>query len=106
MKKDMAEYLNALSADNLTTFELIISSQYRKFVRFYKLVSQYSHLIEKIKYSFHDVRTLDVMLTMDVSADVKGIKKEIDESMRRNGYQGTVRVSKRNMYMTIFLVEK
>ena len=106
MKKDMAEYLNALVSDNLDTFEQIISLQYRKFVRFYKLVSRYSSQIDKIKYTFNDASSLDVILSMCDSADMKTIKQELESSMEKNGYDGSIKIQKKNFHISIILVEE
>lgn len=106
MKKDMAEYLNALVSDDLDTFEQIISLQYRKFVRFYKLVNRYSHLIDRIKYSFEDPSSLDVVLCMNDSAEMKMIKQELEASMAKNGYEGTLKIQKKNLHMSIVLAEE
>lgn len=105
MKCDMAEYLNVLSSGNFDTFEQIISLQYRKFVRFYKLVKKYSHLIDKLKYRFYDASSLDVVMNMDSSSDMKDIKKDLESSMKRNGYDGSIKIQKHNLYISIMLTE-
>lgn len=105
MKNDMAEYLNALASGNFDTFEQIISLQYRKFVRFYKLVKQYSRSIDKLKYHFHDAESLDVVLNMESGSDMKDIKKELESSMERNGYDGSIKIQKNNLHISIVLAE-
>ena len=105
MKRDMAEYLNALTSDDLDTFEQIISLQYRKFVRFYNLVNRYSNLIDKLKYNFEDASSLDVVLTMDSSADMKNIKRELESSMEKSGYDGNIKIQKKNLHISIVLSE-
>lgn len=105
MKRDMADYLNALTSDDLETFEQIISLQYRKFVRFYNLVNRYSSLIDKLKYNFEDASSLDVILTMDSSADMKMIKKELESSMEKSGYDGSIKIQKKNLRISIILME-
>lgn len=106
MKKDMAEYLNALVSDNLDTFEQIISLQYRKFIRFYKLVNRYSSQIEKIRYSFTDANSLDITLSMCDDADMKSIKQELESSMEKYNYDGRVKIQKKNFHMSIILEEE
>lgn len=105
MKRDMAEYLNALTSDDLDTFEQIISLQYRKFTMFYKLVNQYSHLIDKLKYNFEDASSLDVVLSMDSSTDMKSVKKELESSMEKSGYDGSIKIQKKNLRISIVLLE-
>ena len=105
MKADMAEYLNALVSDDFDTFEQIISLQYRKFTRFYKLVKNYSSQIEKLRYSFTDPSSLDITLYMNDNTDMKELKNDIETSMERNGYEGILRIQKKNLHMSIILAE-
>lgn len=105
MKKDMIEYLNTLSSNDFDVFEQIISLQYRKFVRFYRLVREYSEMISKIKYEFNSPSSLDVVLSFDTSKNLSSIKKELESSMKKSEYEGEIKLSKKNMYISLTLIE-
>ena len=105
MKKDMIEYLSALSSNDYDAFEKIISLQYRKFVRFYKLVREYSDIISKIKYDFKSPSSLDVVLNFDTKKNISSIKKELESSMKESEYEGEIKLLRKNMYISISLEE-
>lgn len=106
MKQDMTEYLNNMTSGSFDTLEKIISLQYRKFVRFYKLVKEYSSLITKLKYTFVDGSTLNIVLVMDPSADMKSIKKELESSIKKSQYEGSIKIQKKNFIISLTLQEK
>ena len=106
MKKDLVDYLNALSSSDFDILEKIISLQYRKFVRFYKLVSEYSGIISKVKYEFNSPSSLDVVLNCDTKKNLGSIKKELESSMEKSKYDGEIKLIKKNMYISLTLDEK
>ena len=91
MKKDMTDYINSMIEDNLETLGKIISLQYRKFIRFYELVSEYSGSIDDVKYDFISPTSLDVSLTFESKEDLKKVKKEIETAMEKSKYDGSVK---------------
>jgi hypothetical protein len=91
MKKDMTDYINSMIEDNLETLGKIISLQYRKFIRFYELVSEYSGSIDAVKYDFISPTSLDVSLTFESKEDLKKVKKEIETAMEKSKYDGSVK---------------
>ena len=105
MKKDMVEYMNSMCSDNLDTLEYIIAHQYRKFVQFYNLVSEYSSLISKLSYDFQSEESLDIILVFDTKRKLENIKDEFEQSMTDRGYNGAISISKKNMMISIILDE-
>ena len=106
MKKDMFDYIDKLSGKDFKTLEKIISFQYRKFIRFYRLVESYSGIITKVKYNFISPSSLDVVLTFNTKRDLGNIKKEMLKSMDENGYEGVIEHNKKNMSISITLEEE
>lgn len=105
MKKDMTEYFNSLTLGNMDALDVLISFQYRKFVRFYKLIRDYSDLITKVRYEFKSNDSLDIMMTFDSKRSLKSIKDELESSMAKSKYEGKIRIQKKNVYMSLFLDE-
>ena len=73
MKKSMIDYINTLSGDNFQMFENIIINQYRKFVKFYKLVSSYSSDIESLEYKFEENCKLEVYLSFKTENNARNV---------------------------------
>ena len=105
MKQEMSDYMNAMTSSDLETLEKIISLQYRKFVKFYKLVKDYSGLISKVKYEFNSPSSLDVVLTFNTKRNLENIKKELESSMEKNSYDGIVESVKKGLFISIKLDE-
>lgn len=84
MKKTYTDYLNGLSGNRMDIFEELISSKkYKKFRKFYKIVSKRSSDIAYISYLFSESDSLEVEITVnpDVKASefIEDISKEIDD---------------------------
>ena len=105
MKKSMTSYINDMTSGNLDTLEKIISKQYRKFVRFYNLIREYSSLISKLKYEFNSDSSLDILLYFETKRDLKNICSEIESKMDDSEYDGGITVSKKTMYISLILDE-
>ena len=99
-------YINDMTSGDLETLEKIISLQYKKFVRFYKLIKEYSGLISKLKYEFNSASSLDILLYLETKRDPEKIRDEIECSMRESEYDGTVSVVKKNIFISLFLDEE
>ena len=103
----MTEYMNSLTGDNLDTLEKIISHQYRKFVRFYFLVKEYSDIIDKLCYEFNSESSLDIIIKFKSKKDdLKSIKKELDKMISKNDYIGSVEIIKKDMMISISMEEE
>ena len=109
MNKKMTDYINEMASSNMETLEKIISLQYRKFVRFYKLVESYSDMIKKVKYEFNSPLSLDVVLVFNDSKDgkdIKNIRKKLEESMIESKYDGYTKIiEKKCIFISIELDE-
>lgn len=105
MSKSMPDYINMLSHGDLDVLEHIISHQYKKFIRFYKLISDYSDIIEEIEYQFTQPDALDISIAFSKNSNASDIKKELKNSMTVYGYTGKIKVSKETLFMSIELNE-
>ena len=105
MEKSMTEFLNELTSSDLETLDQIITLQYRKFIRFYRLIEDYSGIIKKIKYDFVSPESLDILLVFDTKKSMDKIKDELLLSMTEKSYNGDIKIENKNMYMSITLDE-
>lgn len=106
MKKNMIEYINSMSEGKLDTLGTIISLQYKKFIQFYKLVSEYSDDISKVSYQFNSSSSLDVGITFENKCNVDDISDNILNSMEKSKYDGNLtKIDKKNILMNIYLEE-
>lgn len=106
MVKQMNEYLNCMTGNDLDTLEKIISCQYRKFVKFYRLVEDYSDIIEEIGYEFNSPSSLDVSIKFNKKKDLKELKSSMDKYMSKYAYDGSVEIKKKMIFISIILEEK
>lgn len=106
MKKDMTSYINSMTENNFETLKQIISLQYRKFVKFYKIVAPYSSSIEKLKYQFKSANSLDVYLILDSKKDAKGLKQELESLMEKYDCNGSVELDKKDIFISIIMDEE
>lgn len=105
MREDMAEYLNAMTMGDLDTLEEIISHQYRKFVRFYKIVKRYSSSIAKLKYDFRGSSSLDVVLILEKGVEPKTIKSGLQNAIDVSKYEGSLKIAKNCIHVSLTLEE-
>lgn len=82
MKKTYTDYLNELSGNRMDILEKLISHDYKKFKKFYKIVSKLSHDIAHVSYRFSedDSDSLDIDITVNPSVDVKRFIEEVEEA--------------------------
>ena len=106
MDKKMNDYLNSMTGGDLDSLSKIISCQYRKFVRFYRLLEDFSDDIESLDYEFNSPLSLDVDIAFDSKKTLKSIKDKLIESMNDLGYDGTVVVKKKIISISIVLEEE
>lgn len=105
MNKVMTEYINSMTGNSIETLEKIISLQYRKFIRFYRLVEGYSDTINNIEYEFNSSSSLDVILSFNTKKNLDNIKEELELSMEKNCYNGIIKVTNKRIFMSIILDE-
>jgi hypothetical protein len=100
VKKTYTEYLNELSGNRMDVLERLISTQYKKFKKFYKIVSGYSSDIAHISYRFSTIDSLDVEITVnpDIDADLFAgtISSDADEK-----YDVDIYVDTKVVYISI-----
>ena len=106
MKKSMVDYMKEMVSGDFSTLECIISTQYKKFLQFYKLMELHEDSVDKIKYSFNNPLTLDVLLILNKKKNAKTLKKELEDSIIENEYNACVEVKEKNIYISIELDEK
>ena len=104
MKQSYTDYLNELSGNRMDILEELISTKYKKFRKFYKIMSRYSKDIAHIAYRFSDNDSLDIDITInpDVNLDkfVKKINNEAGET-----YQIDISSETKVIYMSIIRVD-
>lgn len=106
MLKQMNEYLSSMSGNNLDTLEKIISLQYRKFIKFYRLVEDYSEFIDGLEYEFNTASSLDVSIKFNTKKNLKELKESMLKYMNKYAYDGFVEIKKKMMYVSIVMEEK
>lgn len=83
MKKTYTDYLNGLSGNRMDILEELIGRKYKKFRKFYKLVSKRSSDISFVSYLFSESDSLEIEITVNPNVDssefVKDISKNIDD---------------------------
>lgn len=102
MKASLSEYMKSLSGSELSILEEVISKKYRKFMKFFSLVSDFSDNILSLKYNFTDQNTLDIELGLkNTDSD---IKTEIKEEMIASGYKIESRKNKKNKKLKLVII--
>ena len=105
MKKSISEYAIALTSSNTELLEELIGKKYKKFIRFYRLLSDYSDYIKKFDYEISgrkDELTATITFEKSVCLDEK---KEFIAEMRRSGYEVNSKKQGKKMRLQIFYVE-
>lgn len=84
MKKSMTNYLYALSEDDMDVLYEIIAMKYRKFIRFYWLLKDFSDNIIKLKYKekteLNVLKIVVVFSNIDVDKICKKLNSNLDDS--------------------------
>lgn len=84
MKKSLTEYVSALTGTDMEAFEDIIVTKYKKFLKFYEIIKEYSDNVTELEYEFSDDNTLSVNVSFD--KDIKIDKDELISDMESSGY--------------------
>ncbi len=90
----MACCINHLAGSSLEIFENIISLQYVKFIKFYRLIEKYLSNIDSMEYGSISQSSLDVILIFKNDNDLKSIKSDMLDYIDTNNYDGDVKISK------------
>lgn len=106
MKKSMVDYMKEMVSGDFSTLECIISTQYEKFLQFYKLMEIHEDSVDKIQYNFNTPSTLDVLLILNKKKEAKTLKEELENSIIENEYNACVEIKDKNIYISIILEEK
>ena len=106
MKKKMNEIINSLTGDDFDTLRKIISLQYRKFIRFYRLIEEYIDDIRDLQYEFYSAESLNVLLAFNDKSKVKDAEENIHNGIVENNYDGHVSTKKDRLYITLILQEE
>lgn len=84
MKKSMTNYLYALSEDDMDVLYEIIAMKYRKFIRLYWLLKDFSDNIIKLKYKekteLNVLKIVVVFSNIDVDKICKKLNSNLDDS--------------------------
>lgn len=105
MKKTYTDYLNELSGNRMDILEKLISHDYKKFKKFYKIVSKLSHDIAHVSYRFSedDSDSLDIDITVNPSVDVNKFIEEVEEAAD-DKYYITADAASKVIYFSIISV--
>lgn len=100
MKKSLTDYAASLSGSNIEILEEIIEKKYRKFVKFFNLMKDYTDSISKLEYEFSDETTLSVKITFTKSVKLDE-KKELIAGWSKSGYDVDYDISGKKMKLVI-----
>lgn len=100
MKKSLTDYAASLSGSNIEILEEIIEKKYRKFVKFFNLMKDYTDSISKIEYEFSDETTLSVKINFTKSVKLDD-KKELIDGWFKAGYRIDYKIDGKKMKVVI-----
>ena len=100
MKKSLTEYASALSNSRMEVLEELICKKYRKFIRFFRLMKDYSEYITKLDYEFTDKDTLSINVSFKKSIKLDE-KIELIEEMEEQGYNISFKIKGKQMKLVI-----
>lgn len=106
MKRDMVEYFSCLSGSDQEIFEKLITSKFKKFRHFYRLLVDVTSDIETLHYNFTSDSTLEVSLTLVDPEKKKDIIKFLrDKSKQQDSYDCNITTKKEKINVLITLEE-
>ena len=100
MKATLTEFISVLSKKNRKTLEDLLANKYRKFIKFFYLMKDYTDNIEKLKYNFSSKEILNIDIIFSKKVDVD-LKKELLDIMEENGYLIEYKIDDKKMKMVI-----
>ena len=106
MKRDMVEYVNCLSGTDEEIFETLITSKFKKFRHFYRLLAESSMQIDNLFYNFTSESTLEVSLSLIDPSSKKDLIKFLKEKAgSQNNYDCNITSKKDKINVVITLEE-
>ena len=100
MKKSLTDYAASLSGSNIEILEEIIEKKYRKFLKFFNLMKDYTECISKLEYQFSDNATLSVKMSFKKSVKLDE-KKDLISDWKKSGYIVEYEISGKKMKIVI-----
>ena len=76
MKKSLTDYISALTGTSTEMFEDLIENKFRKFLKFFEIVKDYSEYIKKLDYEVSDKDALIVKIEF-TKDDLQNIKNAL-----------------------------
>lgn len=104
MKQSLSEYASSLANSDIDVLEDLISKKYRKFIKFFALIRDFSEYIQKLDYEFDADDVLSVKITFSKQVDLDD-KKELISDMKKSGYKVDSDISGKKMKLTIKYAE-
>lgn len=106
MKKNICEYLNFLTKGDMDTLEKLLTYKYKKFKKFYGLLSKYSETIKELDY---DLNTNNSLLTIDIIfnkyADISEIITSLNSERSDDVKISITKVTKKSFRFNLELEE-
>ena len=104
MQESLTDYAAALAGSDLDTLDELISKKYRKFLRFFGLIREYTKDVKKVKYEITSQDELRILITFtkNVSLDEK---KDLIKEMENAGYKVTSEIDGKKMKLRILYKE-
>lgn len=104
MNKSLTDYAASLSGSNIEILEEIIKKKYRKFVKFFNLMADYTEFISKFEYEFSDESTLSINVTFTKAVKMDD-KKDLIAEWKKSGYGVESTISGKKMKVVITYAE-
>ena len=101
----MIEYLSSMSNNDFDKLESIIKNHYRKFLRFYHVLRDYSEECKAFEYEFTSKNKLEAVIKFKKGTDIDDIVSNIQKSLDDNNYEGNIK-SKNNKVKIIIELEE
>lgn len=105
MKKEITHYLEELSGNDIETLGNIISNQYKKFLSFYRAVSEYSSDMESIEYIFECNEELNVNIIFKTAKKSEKCLQDILSYLDDNDCEGMAETEGTRCNIKLVLVE-
>lgn len=106
MKKRYTDYIQCMTDGDIEKIEYIISKQYRKFVKLYRMLEKHSDDITTIKYEPKNDSTLDVYVEVSTKRKLESMKDSVDAYIEQKGFAGkTLLCDKKGLFISISMDE-
>lgn len=105
MNQNYFSYVNEMTEGDLESLHTLITVHYKKFIKFYDLVKEYSDIISKIEYEFNSSSALDVAISFNTKMKLDDIKIDVGNKMMNSNYIGVIEVNNKKLLISITLDE-